>query len=302
MSDQDSSTTVYFRLVDPVTTGLVGVLITGAITFYGIYSNLKRDEIAQADRRAHVLLETMNHRESSAAQMRAKMFETLMEHYFSGQKDDVGTRRVVLELIALNFQDHLHLRPLFESLDVKLKKDPAEREKLRAAAERVKRREIDRIVGSGGEVYKHEPAAEKEEEGGKLGAAEQTDRRESDRSVGSDGEVSEKELKVGEELEPVPYGIIRLKLLSVGDDHIVMSSGSGRDEKRFRVGYYNMVFSDSVRLGELTYSVLLSRADVGSREAKIRVVVLPKNYYSPRDSLRFDAMIGDLLEKTESAE
>jgi hypothetical protein len=37
-----------------------------------------------------------------------------------------------------------------------------------------------------------------------------------------------------------------------------------------------------------------------NQKADIKVVILPKHFYSFRNTLRFDALIGDLLEKTKS--
>jgi len=113
--------------------------------------------------------------------------------------------------------------------------------------------------------------------------------------VGSGGEVIECEL-VGDRICNA-YGIINLALLEVQEDHIRISPDPENDKEGFEVTYYDMPFMDHSRLGEFTYFVLLSSTDTKNRKAKIKIVILPKHYYSSENNLRFDAMIGDLLEK-----
>lgn len=261
MAKKVKSTKDIWDKLDVIFKAFAGILISGVIVLYGIKSTTKQTEMAESNRRAQILVQTMNHRETSASQMRAQMFKTLMEHYFK-EKDDEKTQIIILELIGLNFQDHIHLKPLFKRLDTKLTKNPSERKVLRKVAKHIKRSEIDKIVGSGGEVF-------------------------------------ELELVVNETNSMGPYNLINLTLLDVEENRIRITSKPD-DREGFEVTYYDMPFMDNSRLGELTYSVLLSSVDIGNSKAKVKVVILPKHYYSSRNNLRFDAMIGDLLEKVES--
>ena len=126
MAKKVNSTKDRWDKLDVIFKAFAGILISGAIAFYGIKSTTKQTEIAESNRRAQILVQTMNHRETSASQMRAQMFKTLMEHYFK-EKDDENTQIIILELIGLNFQDHIHLKPLFKGLDTKLTKNSSER-------------------------------------------------------------------------------------------------------------------------------------------------------------------------------
>ncbi len=248
--------------LDVIFKGIAGILISGAIALYGIKTTTKQTEIAEANRRAQILVQTMNHREESASQMRAQMFKTLMEHYFQ-EKNDEKTQIIILELIGLNFQDHIHLKPLFKRLDLQLANNVQERKALRKVSSQIKRSEINRIVGSGGESFTLD--------------------------------LSLNKTQIVE-----PYSMISLTLLEVQEDHVRISSNAKNDSDGFEVTFYDTPFMDNSRLGELTYSVLLSSVDPKNNTAKIKVVILPKHYYSSRNNLRFDAMIGDLLEKVDS--
>lgn len=267
MAKKVNSTKDIWDKIDVIIKGFAGIMISGAIAFYGIKSTTRQTEIAESNRQAQILVQTMNHRETSASQMKTQMFKTLMEHYFKEKDDEKSEIRIldeirILELIGLNFQDHIHLKPLFTRLDTKLKENVSERKVLRKIAKNIKRSEIDKIVGSGGDVVKHE-------------------------------------LVFNETICMKPYDLINLTLLDVKEDRIRVASKPD-DREGFEVTYYDMPFMDNSRLGELTYSVLLSSVDIGNRKAKVKVVVLPKHYYSSQNNLRFDGMIGDLLEKMES--
>jgi hypothetical protein len=257
---QDTLTRDIWGKLDVIFKGFAGVLIPFAIGFYGVQSNKTQTKIAEESKQAQVLIETMNQRETSASSLRAQMFSTLMQHYF--KEKDEKRQHVLLELIGLNFQDHLHLKPLFEHLDAELKESPVERKNLRRAAKHILRNEIGKIIGSGGEVI-------------------------------------ESELHVNEPWCVEPYNIINLTLLDVQEDRISVTSNPEDSGDGFEVTYYDMPFMDNSRLGELTYSVLLSSVDVENNKAKVKVVILPKHFYSSRNSLRFDALIGGLLEKVE---
>lgn len=284
MGEQGNSTKDIWDKLDVIFKGFAAILVSGAIAFYGIQSNARQNKIAEANRQAQiesnsrqkkiaeanrqaqVLIQTMSHRETSASNMRAQMFKTLMEHYFK-EKDDKITRIAILELIGLNFQDHIHLKPLFKRLDKQLTNNNLERENLRNVAKYLKRSEMNNIVGSGGKVF-------------------------------------ECKLEKGKTNNVGPSKLIKLTLLNVEKDYIEVStnpevsSNPEDDRGKFEVSYYDMPFMDNSRLGELTYSILLSSI-ISEKTAEVNVVILPKHYYSALNNLRFDAMIGDILEKPE---
>jgi hypothetical protein len=243
--------------LDVVIKGAAAVLITGAITLYGINSDDRRAKTADDNRRAQVLVQTMSNREAAESDMKAKMFDTLMTHYF--EKENVTTQIMFLRLIALNFKEYLHLRPFFEELAEKLS-DQRQIKQLRKTAKKIIREEINQLVGSGGEVYEVDL---------KL------------------GETS----GVGESAIP-----LSLKLMNIKEGHIIVGTDP-EDEEGFDVTFYDMPFSDNSTIGEMKYSVVLSKIKEEEKEATVQVVVFPHHYYSARDRLRIDQMMGDLLEQ-----
>jgi hypothetical protein len=255
MSQKNSKNNAWQK-ADVIIKGMAAILVTGAITFYGIYSEKKQFSIAEKNRKSQIVVQTMGNRESAAADMRAKMFDTLMQYYFK-EKEDQITQVKILELIGLNFQDHLHLKPLFEKLDAELPGDSQEKKELRKAAKNIINNEIAKIVGSG-------------------------------------GRVCELELVVNQEVNVECAGPLRVKLQDVKDDYIMVSLGSSKNNG-FNVTYFDMPLVDNTRMGELTYSIILSNIEKKDKKAKIKVVILPQHYYSARNSLLFDAMIGDFL-------
>ena len=66
----------------------------------------------------------------------------------------------------------------------------------------------------------------------------------------------------------------------------------------FEVIFFYMSLVDNSSLDEATYSVILSETfpEEEPQRAKIKVAVLPRHYYSGRNTLRFDQLIGDFME------
>ncbi len=242
--------------LDLAVKGLAAVLISGAITFYGVHSERRQFEIAEKNRRAQILIDTVSSRETAAADMRARMFDTLVQHYF-GNKEDDATRVAILEMIGHNFQDELNLKPLFIRLDELLKaKGSDQREALRTASQSIARSEIEKIVGAGGEVCRLE--------------------------------LTQGETRMSKCIDPIPVTLHR-----VLDDRVaVKASPLDQDEKILT--YFDLPMMNHRTLGELKYALVLSATDSKAGTAVLDVVRLPMTYYSVENRLRVDQMISDL--------
>lgn len=267
MDNRAKSTKDGWDKLEIIGKSLAGVLVSAAIAFFGFYygnkefqiaeeNRQKAFKIAEQNRKAQIIVQTMGNREKSAADLKAKMFSTLMEHYLK-EKENPVTQRIILELIGLNFQENLRLKPLFEKLESELKDNTEEIYKLRSAAKNMARIEIANIVGSGGQVCEVE-----------LDEGDSTD--------------------IGEECM-VP---ITLSLLGIGDGSIEVSTD---ENVSFSVSYFDMPLVDNTTLGDYIYSVILSGIDLEQKRAKVKVVVLPEHFYCTSSGLRFDRMIGDWL-------
>ncbi len=237
---------------------LAGVLVSAAIAFYGIYSGGNQFKIAEENRKAQIIVQTMGNREAASADLKAKMFSTLMEYYLKKQDDPV-TKRIILELIGLNFQEHLRLKPLFEKFEQELGDNTTEIEELRKSAKNMARIEIDNIVGNGGSVCEI-----------KLSLHQLT--------------------ALDEECE-LPISLTLLEVNEVG----IRIRTDENDEEGFNVNYYDMPLVDNTTLGDYTYSVVLSDAEQQAEKATVKVVILPEHFYSARHGLNFDQIIGDWM-------
>lgn len=107
-------------------TVVVGLLITGGLQWYSIRSDSEarhRAELAQkaqkereeSTQQAQVAIQLANAREKALSDLRAQMFNALLQNYFKKATDQ--ERIAILELIGLNFRDAVQIKPMFEVLD-----------------------------------------------------------------------------------------------------------------------------------------------------------------------------------------
>lgn len=260
-SGQRPRETLWDKL-DVVVKGVGIILVSGAVAFYGIISERRQFQIAQEDRRGQILVQTVSSREMAASEMRAQMFDTLLEHYFRDTEDEL-TKVEILEMIGHNFQDYLNLKPLFVALDEELaRKGSSERSRLRRASRNIIRNELNKIVGAGGAV------------------CELT--------------LTQGQTHPIECIQP-----LQLTLLAVTEDHVLVRTGLGGSEppSSFEVTYYDTPLVDYSMLGEMRYSVVLQEARPESREATLQVALLPAIYFSIENRLGVDQLIGEFTRK-----
>src|SRR5215470_1575839 len=82
----------------------------------------------EQSRNAQVLMQVMTEREKSDTDTRAKMFERLIVNYlgefkeYANKEDEQSFRKqiMILELLAVNFQEFFNARPLFEEVHRRL--------------------------------------------------------------------------------------------------------------------------------------------------------------------------------------
>ncbi|KHE91073.1 MAG: hypothetical protein SCABRO_03189 [Candidatus Scalindua brodae] len=224
-------------------------------------------KLQEENRRAQIVVQTLSNRESATADLKAKMFATLIAHYLKEDKaeHDPETQLAILELIGLNFQDNLHFKPLFEMIDIKYKEKAGINARLRKISQNIARKEIAKIVGSGGSKCK------------------------------INLKLKEHKKLIDTKCQ-IPLDII---LLDVKEDHIKVATDE-KDLEGFEVNYFDMPLVDNSTKGELTYSIILSETDVNSNTAKVKLVILPPAYYGTRNSLKTDQLISDFAEDTYS--
>ncbi len=260
---------------------LIGTMITVTIAFVGVFSNQTISDIASEDRKLQIennkniadraeknrkdqiQIKMISDREIASSNMRVQMFKTLMERYFDENGTDknstLDTRIAILELIGLNFQNHLYLKPLFLQLNEELRHD-YQKEKLRKTGRAINRFEINNIVGNGGtvnhlelELYEVEPYS----------------------NSGND---------------------FYFQLLGITQDNIRITTNI-EDKDGFEVTYFDTPFMDNSSNGDFTYSILLSDIDLKAKKATIKFVKFPTDYSNTRNKLYTDSKIANITKK-----
>jgi len=286
--------------------GFLAIMIPGLIAGFGIYLESQQREIGERNRQAQAIVELVNSREHAMVNLRSEMFNSLLDKYLTGQ--DFESKIAVLEMIGLNFRDAIQIKPLFEHLDHQLSRTektmsggamiqgdvdfqsapgherdsllvgvrlesggPTPRDKLRRAAGRVIKDQLDQI-------------------------------READ-----SGSVCEMTLVRGEEAKRVecfPY--LKLGLVAVTDSGIRVRPEStlenlpidGRLAKNgFLVNYFDMPMIDYTFMDTVTdkirYSIVLREASVDDASATIALAVLPATAVTKQNPYLFDELVGE---------
>jgi hypothetical protein len=133
---------------DIILKGVMAVLLPTAIAFFGIYTERNRAAESEANRTYQTLVQTLSSREAVGADLKSKMFTTLMEHYFAGTEPK---KIAVLELMAMNFDEQFRLRPLFETLRSELS-DPRDQRELKRVVANLVSKEVAEIRAAGGQT------------------------------------------------------------------------------------------------------------------------------------------------------
>jgi predicted negative regulator of RcsB-dependent stress response len=232
--------------------GVIAVLLPTAIAFYGYWTQRQTADRAEKAQKYEAAVQTLSNREGLVADLKARMFATLMEHYFKGT--DAG-KVAILELLAMNFDEHFQLRPLFEALNSELK-DPREKLELQRVAQNMATREISDILAAGGQAC--------------------------DMNLEFDKAIA------------APCAPIAVTLQQVQDDRIVVGTSSA-DPHSFEINYFDSPRTDHSTIGDLTYSLVLKSAKAGDRSASIKVAIFPRYSYSLQSRLALDQLMGRYL-------
>jgi regulator of replication initiation timing len=260
--------------IDVIAKGILAVTVPAVIAFYSITLEQNRAKAEEADRQARTIVQLANARETETANLRSKMFETLLQHYFEKQDDE--TRIVVLELIGLNFRDAIQIKPLFERLDRELTHKPVNaREMLRDASHRIIQDQLEQV------------------------------------RMSKDGHVCYVELTGKERKNPDCMPILSIALNSVGEDVISINTNTKNgkllngDESQagdsFKVSYFDMPMVDFSTIEDISlrYSVVLLKADPTSSKATIAIAVLPTAAISKQSSYAFDELLNNYVRSVD---
>lgn len=223
--------------------------ITAAITLYGMKAQESQQRIAEQNRQVNALLEFTSKQKDLDVNLRMRMFETLLSHYFTKESagkspEQIREKMLLLRLIALNFQDlPLTLSPLFKHLNNQLT-EPSDRQALHEIASEVARRQAFRLTFEGGFDSGPTPVKAKQE-------------------------------------VTFPNLPFTMKIGAITSDQVeVALLVDGRMIGPFRVSYFDMPITDNVKVGDLRVAVLLlSKQQDG---AELRVIAFPSDLAEDR--------------------
>ena len=247
-------------------------LATLVVAVYTNWTNTRAKEIADRTEQTRVAIELVNAREKSSAELRAQMFNALLQNYFREASD--REQIVILELIALNFRDAVQIKPMLELLDTQFKEMPSspEREKLR-----VELRRASRVVIR--------------------------DQLEQIR-LSRDGDVNEAKIAVGKS-EPMTCGPdVQLRVLNIEDDSAVTVQTEYLDGKPrgepFQLSYFDMPMVDyktvrSAGSNVWRYAVVLQDVASDLKYAKIGIACLPVSQVGAERRYAFDELLEQYL-------
>jgi hypothetical protein len=254
-----------WRAIDAVTKLLGAGIITAAVTWYGMKAEDSRQKIADteeksrremaaATERFNAYIELSNKQKELDANLRMRMLETLMNHYFlkervTGSPESVREKILLLRLMALNFQDvPLILAPLYEQLDGQLA-DGDVREAVRDIAREVARRQAFRLTFKGGFDF------------------------------------GPKKFKAGEAIRftNLPFEV---KVHQVVEGRVTVSLIlEDQTIGPFAITYFDMPITDNVKLGDLRVALVLLSSRP-QQEAVVRLIAFPSDLAEDRFDLK----------------
>lgn len=271
-----------------VTAILLGGIVTVGFNYYAARraedkkeAEDKRAEelrIAEADRaararQAQVAIELVNAREKSSTELRAGMFNALLQNYFheASQRDRIA----ILELILLNFRDAVQIRPMLELLDAQI----------RESASAVERKKLQKELRRAAAVIIKDQLAQ-------IRAAK-------------DGEVVPMRIEVGSTIVvPCGPGGVTLDVEKISRDRssvTLQPTGAAAEQpgKEIDLSYFDMPMLDykTVRTAKNVwqYSIVLERIADDGRSADVAVACLPVSHVGPERRYAFDELLDEYL-------
>jgi len=241
-------------------TKLFAVLfISGALTFYAIYSENRRAEtnlhVSQESNKWKLYTDALRSRQSTDASVKSNLMCNLLERIFMpGDQDD---RLLSLELLSHNFHERIDLRALFRRLDSEM--EPDQVQKLRKMAYELKKKQRNRLVGDGAQYYKAH-------------------------------------LHIGKKEPLVNDMTIRLDSVDVKSQLIRLTFIADLNQVfHFSVGPYDFPYTDYTTVKSKRYAFVIHNAN--SREALVSLIVYPRYYVEIQDKIRVERLLEESHEQ-----
>lgn len=265
--------------------------IAAAITVYGTTAEeaatnratiraAQQSQDAADNRRSEILIQLLNAREAADSNLRARMFEALLANYF--EDPDERSQITILEMIGLNFRDAVQVKPMFELLDIELKRKKIDRAPLRQAAKAIIADQIKEIRHA------------------------------------RNGGVCSYEFAEGDEKTPECFPRLTVKLIEIAEegdaikvrvnskDGALLDKAEIDNGDKFSVTYYDMPMTDYTIIAQgrvsSRYSIVLQTLDLKAKKAKIAIAVLPINSFSTQQEYKFDEAMDEFLNPLRGVE
>jgi len=274
-------------------------LISGGITFYGYYSENKREisqqRLALENSRAQLYAQSLSSRQTADANLREAFLNILMKDFFA--ESEISKTLLKFELIAVNYRETIHLKPLFEYLERKLRKESYELDQLHAMANSYKNQELKGLREKGAVLV---TLYLRPEESNYFNIGD-TSLSSHSHLVKLGGQVyidttntSEKITLI--EIDSKQSHRLIFTLLSASENSIKLKVAINDNESAvFPVNYYDMPRTDNFQFGKLRCSVVLMDLNAEASEALVRVAFFPEDYFDITDRYLIDRLIGNIL-------
>ncbi|MBW2738918.1 MAG: hypothetical protein JRE64_08725 [Deltaproteobacteria bacterium] len=244
------------------------IIVSGAITFYGIHSENKRANtqliVTEENNKSQLYAQAMNSRQSARVDLMKGLLDIIMKDYHS--EEDMNKKLLKLNLLALNLQEQMHLKPLFEDLEEKLLNHDQERKKLRTIASRLKRGQINRLVADG--AYEYKLTLHKDEI----------------TSITSNKNHDSVDLI---QIEPRNNGI-RLE------------AQFPKTAIQFTVTYYDFPFLDFFPRKDQRYAIVLHNINPNDSSVVVSLLIYPQDYFDIQDRIRVNRLIAPDIKKEDN--
>jgi len=240
------------KVWDLIVKGVFGAALTAAVMMYGYRMQDEQQKVREQNSQLQAAIELTSKQKDLDVELGMRLFGTLMERYFKGTPStDRNQEMLLLRLTALNFYDvPVNLKPLFEQLHTKLR-SAEEKNKLRAIAQEVARRQAFRLTSDSG------------------------------------FDSGPQRVKAGDTLD-YPNILTKIKIREVTEAgvkvEIVYLPKEDRPIGPFTVSYYDMPIVDNTKFGE--YRVALILREVNGKEATIQFIAFPKHLAADRFDIK----------------
>lgn len=237
---------------------LAAMLTPAVIVLVGWMVQQHLEQNQQREETTKLVLDVIAGRELADTQIRAQMFESLLNHYFTQGSTDPEQRLTLLHLMQTNFVEYFNARPLFEALHDEIAGTPDEAD-IKIRMRKIARGIVDRqemLVNAGVESLLRIPVSDSD----------------------SDDDFQEINFE-GHRMW--------IKVTAVDDDkaHVVLK-WTPRDKIDFDVNYYDMPLVDYTTLADGHRFALTFKGreiENGQNFAIIKAFEFDSNRLLPRD-------------------